>query len=206
MASLIWCNDGGASIWQHCYIFSEFDGNNYSDYYDSDDNLENDDDDGKIYKSETVALVLIPKSPVHRCPLIFCRRRQRPTTNVQQGTSKVQHHPTTPTCSIQWPKCNVQRKMTNVHRTTTKVQHTAFVCSQWCWRNLTQRQQIFATLSNSLEPQFPQFAWQSNCKLASIVDKLIWAWFNCTPFARNSLALEAVHQLVAALPNLPNQT
>ena len=26
------------------------------------------------------------------------------------------------------------------------------------------------------------------------------------PFARNPLALEAVHQLVAALPNLPNQT
>ena len=36
---------GGASIWQHCYIFSDSDGNNYSDYYDSDDNLEDEDDD-----------------------------------------------------------------------------------------------------------------------------------------------------------------
>jgi len=64
-------------------IFSDSDGNNYDDYYDDDENVEYDDDGGKIYKSETVALVLIPKSPVHRCPLIFCRRPQRPTCNKQ---------------------------------------------------------------------------------------------------------------------------
>ena len=68
------------------------------------------------------------------------------TTNDQRATRNKQS--ATPSHNT-----HVQRTMTNkVQQASTKVQHTAFV------RNLTQTQRIFATLSNSLEPQFPQFA------------------------------------------------